>query len=501
MNLRELLESAAKRYGDKTATIMDEQSLSFADLDKASNKMANALIGMGVVKGDRVAMLLSNTPEFVVTYFGVVKAGAIAVLLDPKYKLTELNSLFSDSTPKVLVTESQLLNPLIPELPRFKSVKQVIDLGSEYQGEFSTYGEIMADSSPDAVAVEIKDGDAAHIAYTSGPAFHPRGVVMSHQALVREAAMSADSFKQTDKDIVVLFALPMHHAFGLVVIMLTAITVGSKMVMLAGLSVNSLTELIEKEKATIFMAVPFVHALVVNAFESEGIKHDLSSLRLWGTAGAAMPSDIAKKIKQLISLTPVNFWGMTESAAHVTCTSLDGKGDVSSVGKPLSGWEVRIVDDEGKELAAGKTGEIVVRGSIMSGYYNNPQATAEVIKNGWLYTGDVGRFDGDLLFLELSRKKDMIIAKGQNICPSDIEEVLSNYPKVAEVAVVGIRDETRGESPRAVIKLKPGEEATEVEIKKFCMEHLANYKVPREIVFTDLLPKTADGKIIKDELK
>ncbi len=502
MNLKQMLEQAVERYAGKTAIVMGERKLSYAELDEAANKVANALVGMGVGKGDRVAMLLANSPEVVATYFGVVKAGGIAVLLDPKYKLTELVSLCDDSQPKVLITESPCLEPLIPVLNRFKSVEGVIDLSSRHRGKLLTYEEVMANSSSSAVGVEPAPEDIAHIAYTSGPAFHPRGVAMSHQALVREAAISGDSFQQTDKDIVVLFALPMHHAFGLVVIMMTAIAKGSKVVILPGLSIESLFEVIEQEKATIFMGVPFVHGLIVDAVEAGGIKHDLSSLRLWGTAGAAMPVSIAQKVKQYIGLTPVNFWGMTESAAHVSCTALNGRGESGSVGKTLPGWELRIVDDEGNELPTGETGEIVVRGPIMKEYYNNPQATAQVVKGGWLYTGDVGWLDkAGWLFLSAGRKRDMIIAKGQNISPSDIEEIIGTHPKVAEVVVVGIADESRGETPRAVIRLKAGEKVTEQEIKKLCLEHLANYKVPREVVFTDDLPKTADGRIAKEELR
>jgi len=327
-------------------------------------------------------------------------------------------------------------------------------------------------------------------------------VVMSHQALVKEAAISGDSFEQTDKDIMVLFALPMHHAFGLVVIMMTAITKGSTVVMLSGLSIESLFELIEEEKATMFMGVPFVHGLIVDAIEAGGIKHDLSSLRLWGTAGAAMPAKTAQKVKEYIGLTPVNFWGMTESAAHVSCTALDGRGATDSVGRVLPGWELRIVDDEGRELQTGETGEIIVRGPIMKEYYNNSPATAQVIKDGWLYTGDIGWIDeSGWLFLAAGRKKDMIISKGQNICPSDIEEIISRHPKVAEVAVVGIADEVRGETLRAVIKLKAGQKATEAEIKKFCLEHLANYKVPKEVIFTGSLPKAPDGRVAKEKLR
>ena len=502
MNLKQMLERAAKRYADKTVIVMGERRLSYAELDKASNRVANALVRMGVGKGDRVALLLTNSPEFVAIYFGVIKIGAVAALLDPKYKLTELVSLCEDSKPKVLVTESPCLELLSPVMDRFQSVERVIDLGSKGKGQFLAYEEIMAESSSSAIGVELKPEDIAHIAYTSGPAFHPRGVAMSHGALVKESAISGDSFKQTDKDVVVLFALPMHHAFGLVVIMMTAITKGSTVVMLPGLSIDSLFELIEKEKATMFMGVPFVHGLIVEAIEAGGMKHDLSSLRLWGTAGAAMPANIAQKVKRYFGLIPVNFWGMTESAAHVSCTTLDGNGPANSVGKTLPGWELRIVDDEGKELPTGETGEIAVRGPIMSEYYNNPQATAEVIKNGWLYTGDIGWLDkAGWLFLAAGRKKDMIISKGQNISPSDIEEIIGRHPKVAEVAAVGIADESRGETPRAFVRLKAGKKATEPAIKRFCLEHLANYKVPREVIFTESLPKTADGRIAKEKLR
>jgi long-chain acyl-CoA synthetase len=500
-NLKQMLERAAERYAAKAAIVGDERQLTYAQLDEASNKVANALVGMGVKKGDRVALLLPNSPEYVALYFGAVKIGAVAVLLDPKYKLTELISLCTDSQPKVLVTENPCLGQFALLLKGFKFIEKVIVIGA-HSGQLLGYGEIMAASSASPIATEPAPEDLAHIAYSSGPSFYPRGVAMSHGALVKEAAISAEGFKQTVDDIVVLSALPMHHAFGLVVIMLTAVISGSKVVMLSGLSVESLFELIEQEKATIFMGVPFVHSLIVSAIEADGIKHDLSSLRIWGTAGSAMPPDIASRVKEYIGLTPVNFWGMTESAAQVSCTALDGSSPANSVGRVLPGWELRIVDDADNELPAGETGEIAVRGPVMNGYYHNPKATAQVLRDGWLRTGDVGWMDKDgWLFLTASRKKDMLINKGQNICPSDIEAIINTHPKVAEVAVVGIADAARGEIPRAVIKLKDGQTISEPDMKKFCIEHLANYKVPREIIFTDSLPRTADGSIDKGKLR
>jgi long-chain acyl-CoA synthetase len=500
MNLKQMLEQSAKRYGGKTAVAMGDSRLSYARLDEASNKVANALIGMGVSKGDRVAILLPNSPEFVAIYFGVVKIGAIAVPLDIRYKMDELASLFDDFQPKVLVSESPTLEPIIPTLGRFSYIEQVIDLSGEYKGKFLSYQEIMSASPAQAVKAELEPGDIAHIAYTSGPTLRPRGVVLSHQSLVQEAVISAKGFRQTDKDIVVLFALPMHHAFGLVVVLLTAIAKGSTVVMLAGLSIDSLLEVIEREKATIFMAVPFVHTLIVNAAEAEGIHHDLSSLRLWGTAGAAMPANIGQKIKQHFGLSAVDFWGMTESSAHVTCQSVDGARKTGSVGRVLPGWELKIVDDNGRQLPLNQPGEIIVRGPIMKGYYNNPEATAQVVKDGWLYTGDLGKIDEDGEVFLTGRSKDIIIVKGQNVYPSDIEEVLYTHPKVAEAAVVGIPDEIRGETIKAFISLKEGEVAAEQEIKRFCLERLANYKVPKEVIFTGSLPKTAAGRIDKQSL-
>ena len=503
MSLKLMLEETAGRYGRKTAIVFGDRRLSYAEIDEASNKVANTLIRMGVNKGDRVAMLLPNSPEFVIIYFGIVKAGSIAVPLDTKYKVDELASLFDNCQPKVLVAESPTLEPLVPALPRFKSIKHVIDLGSKYEGQFLSYRDIMATSSAQRIEVEPGPEDIATISYTGGPTNRPRGVMLSHQRLVTEAAMSADGFQQTDKDIIMLFALPMLHLFGLTAVLLASVYKGSTVVIVpgTGLSISILMATIEKEKGTMFLGVPYIFALVVDIAEKEGVKNDLSSLRLCSSGGAPLSIDIIRRFKQHYGFDLIDIWGLTEAICHVTCPPIDGTGKLGSVGKALPGWEVKIVDDNGRELLLNQPGEIIVRGPIMKGYYNNPQATAEAIKDGWLYTGDIGRVDEDGYLFLSGRKKETIIVKGQNIYPSDIEDVLYTHPKVAEAAVVGIPDELRGEVVRAVISLKEGEVTTEEEIRRFCRKHMADYKVPKQVIFIDSLPKTATGKIRKEDLR
>ncbi|MCJ7744521.1 MAG: AMP-binding protein [Dehalococcoidales bacterium] len=501
MSLSRMLGVVARRYGQKTAIISDQRRLSYADLNEASNRLASALLKLGVGKGDRVAMLLANSPEFVISFFGIVKTGAIAVLLDPKYKLDELTSLFDDSQPKVLFTESPTLEPLIPAWPRFKCIQQVIDLSGQLKGQFLSYDELLASGTPLEIKTEPEPDDLAVIAYTSGPSFGPHGIMLTHQNIVTEAEISGEGFALTDKDVVPLFGLPLHHAAGLTIVALTTIFRGGTIVMIPGLSLPALLGTLEKEKATLLIGVPFIFALLVRHAEEEGLKYDLSSLRLCASGGSPLPVEVSQRFKQLYGRHIAQFWGLTETTAHITCQAVDGSGVLGSIGKPLRGCVVKVVDDEGRELLPNQTGELICRGPLMKGYYQNPKATAEMIKGGWLYTGDIGQIDNEGNIFITGRKKDLIIIKGQNIAPGDIEWVLSRHPKVAEVAALGIPDESRGEVVGVAIRLKAGATATESGIKRFCLERLANYKAPKQVFFVDSMPKMPTGKIDKEALR
>jgi len=498
-NLKQMLEAAAETYAGKTAVVCGERRVSYAEIDEAANRVANAFVSMGVKKGDRIAMLMANSPEFVNIYFAIIKAGGIPVPLDVRYKVDELASVFGSCQPRVLVAESDLLEPLVPALSRFEYIEHVIELGARYEGRFPGYGEIMAKGSAERTEVELKPDDIGIISYTSGPTNRPRGTVIDHRSLVFEAIVSGDGFQQTERDKLMLFALPMYHMFGLASVMLASVQKGSTVVIVPGTgrSITSFLETIERERGTMYIGVPYIYALAINVAEREGLRYDTSSIRFWGSGGATLTIDLIEKFKQCYGADILDVWGLTESVSHITHHPPGDPRKPGSSGKALPGWEIRAADDGHNILPPNQIGEIVVRGPMMKGYYNNPQDTAQVIKNGWLQTGDLGYVDEAGYLYLTGMKKDMIILKGQNVWPGDIEEVLCRYDKVAEAAAVGIPDRLRGEIVAAVVKLKSGLYATEQELRNFCQSRMADYKLPKKVFFTRSLRKRGINKASK----
>jgi long-chain acyl-CoA synthetase len=492
MNLKTMLENAVSRFADKTAITMDDRRVSFTKLDEDSNRVARALIGMGIKKGDRVATLQASNPEFVSIFFGIIKAGGIAVPMDSRYVPSELTNLFNDCRPKVLVVENPPLESLLTSLPRFDSIEHVITFDPDYTEQFTDYHKILAENPASGVDVPIEPDDIAIISYTGGPTREPHGVALSHRSIITEAINSADTFQQTDKDVMIQFALPMYHQFGLTAVLMGSVYKGNKVVVVPGTgrSIDSFMEVVEREKGTIYMGVPYIYSLMINVARREGIRHDLSSLRLCVSGGAPLEPAVVNLFKQHYGMDITDVYGQTEAVCHITCTPIDGTNKPGSAGKPLPCWEIKIFDENDNELPPGREGEIVARGPIMTGFYNKPEATTEVIKNGWLHTGDIGIIDEDGFLFITARKRRMLVLKGQNVFPGDIEEVLSTHPKIAEVRVLGIQDLVRGETVKALVRIKPGETATEQEIRQYCQGRMADYKLPREIEFVEEMPET-----------
>ncbi|MFC1908523.1 class I adenylate-forming enzyme family protein [Chloroflexota bacterium] len=493
MTLKAMLENSAVKYARKTAIVLGERRISYAELDEASNKVANALIAKGLRKGDRVIIMLPDGPDFVTFYFGICKAGGIAIPLDIRLKLNELTCLLENCRPKILVTEATIAEAVIPSLSCLDYIKHIINTGSSNDTRFLSYSDILISSSAQRINTKLAPDDIATISYAGGPTNHPLGVMLSHYSLTKATSIYARGFHQTDNDVVMLFSLPMYHVYGLAAVLLTSIYAGSTVVVVTGTgrSIGTLLETIEREKGTMFLGVPYIYALATNVAMREGVKNNLNSLRLCVSAGAPLTTSIIDRFKQYYNFDIIDMWGLTESVAQVTCPDTSDRIKPGSQGKALPGWEIKAVDNNGNELPSNQPGEIIVKGLIMKGYYHNHQATTQAIQNDWLHTGDIGRIDQDGYLFLTGRKKTLIISKGQNVFPSDIEEVLQTNPKIAEVKVIGVPDELRGEIIKAIVVLKDGQEATEQEIRDFCRQRMSEYKLPKHVVFADALPRFA----------
>jgi long-chain acyl-CoA synthetase len=490
MNLSSILENSAARFKDKTAIVCGDHRVSFASLEQDARKMAQALIKMGVKKGDRVAIMLSSSPEFVTGFFGVMKVGGIAVPLDSRYVADELGILFKDCKPKVLIVEEPVLTTLLPALSRLKSVKHIITVNAAPDIRFTGYKEIIEKYPAENLPADMNPEDTAIISYTGGPTMKPLGVALSHQAMYTEVVNSVIGFLQTEEDVMMLFALPMYHQFGLTAATLGSLRAGSKIVIVQGTgrSVDSFMEAVQREKGTMYMAVPYIYSLMINVAKRAGIKYDLSSLRLLCSGGAPLEPVIIERFKEAYGMDIRDIYGQTESICHVCRMPLVGPVKMGSSGTALNCWEMKIFDKDDIEVPSGVEGEIVLRGPVMKGFWNHPKETAEALRSGWLHTGDIGWMDKEGFLFITARKRRMLILKGQNIFPADIEAVLETHPAVAEAKAAGHNDLIRGETVKAYVRLKTGAAATDHELRQYCQGRMADYKIPKEVFLVDEIP-------------
>ena len=495
MNLVEFLAGAADKYQDRTAFQMGDRCLSFRDLERLSNGFATNLVGAGIKPGERVAVLLENSPDFAVCYFGIIKAGAIAIPLDTKYKILEIKAVFDDCHPAAVIAEPAILKIMGDQLSRFDFLRNIF-VACEKQGSEKDLLSSLIESA-DAPPKIAEYPELAHIAYTSGPTLRPHGAEITQEHLIEAAAGSATGFSQTDQDTVILFALPLHHTIGIAVIMMTSLYAGSRVVIVCGVSMDAALCAIEKERATMFHGVPFIHAMMVRHLKENGLKYNLSSLRFCGSAGAPIPVEVITDFEDLTGKNLIQFYGLTESTSHVTCQDVTKSGRSGGVGSAIPGFAIRVVNDEGRDVAKGESGEVIIKGPIMRAYHNRPEDTSNFIRFGWLYTDDIGVVNDEGELFIKGVKKPMLITKGQNIYFSDISDLLLTHPAVADAAASGILDPDgmRGEVVLAVVKVKEGAMLSEQEVKKFFLERLANYKCPKRVLFLNEIPRKPNGDL------
>ena len=508
LNLATMLVETSKRKPDHTALIFDAFTMTYRELDAASNQFANALTNAGIKPGQKVALMLPNIPQFVVCFYGIAKAGAAVVPLNVLLKAPEVAYHLQDSDAVMLVVWEGFAAEAVSGYQQTSTCNHLVIVntpGSRVIPEVAgatCLDTMMAIASSTYEMIATMPDDTAVILYTSGTTGKPKGAELSHFNLFFNARTSVDSLGINWRDDDVgLVALPLFHSFGISSVMNVLITVGATLTLMARFEPIKAFELIQRDHVTTFAGVPTMYIYLLNHPNRK--QYDLSSLRTCISGGAANPVEVLHAWKTEFGVTILEGYGLSETSPTASFNVLFKPTKAGTVGLPVYGVEMRIVDANDQEVPVGEIGEIVIRGhNVMKGYYKRPEATAEAIRNGWFHSGDIGIMDKEGYFSIVDRKKDMIIRGGFNVYPRDVEEVLYEHPAVAEVAVLGIPDATMGEEVKAFIYLKAGASVNEEDIRAFCKERVAAYKYPRTIVFLDApLPKNATGKILKRELR
>jgi long-chain acyl-CoA synthetase len=500
-SIGEIPTEAAKRYGDWTALVLPDRKLSFRELDALTNRCANALVGLGVKPGDRVTLYSGNCWEWVVSYYGALKTGAVINPINVMLTPGEVEFVANDCGASVVIASHEKALSL-QGVKEKSDVRELIAFGDEALPEGTlSFNELLTDSQDDFEIVEIDTDSLSTIGYTSGTTGHPKGACLSHRNILLNVAMTALMHQRSDRDTVVT-ALPCPHVYGNVV-MSGAIQNGMTLVLHPAFEEATILQSIQDHKATLFEGVPTMYMFMLNHPELDS--YDLSSLRCCTVGGQTMPKPKMEEVEQRFGCPLIELWGMTELGGLGTTFASNGPVKHGSIGVALPYIEARIADteDASKTLPAGEVGELMIKGGIvMQGYYGNEQATRDTIEaDGWLHTGDVASMDEDGCVFIVDRKKDMILTAGFNVYPAEIERVVAGHPDVALVAVGSIPDEDKGELAKAYIVPKTGTDPDSDDIIRYCREHLAAYKVPRAVQFVDDLPKTSTGKVMRRELK
>ena len=500
-NLATILRESAHKSPNKPVTLLDGNPMSYAELDKASDRLAAGLQGLGVVPGDMVGIQLPNIPQFLITYFGVLKAGAVAVPMNVLLKGPEVAFYLGDSGAKVLVTFAGFLEDAAKGAAE-AGVKDVFAVGVQEGNDAAKPFEQLLATEPEHPVFESREPqDTAVIIYTSGTTGKPKGAELSHFTLYMNCDIPGRLFDMQDDDVVIT-ALPLFHVFGLSSVMNTTVRFTGTMSLIPRFDAGTVLETIQRDKATIMEGVPTMFVALLHHPDVD--KYDVSTLRMSISGGAPIPAEVMDAFEQKFGVVILEGYGLSETASTTTFNVSAEERKAYSVGKPIWGTETAIWSEDGKLLPPGKdnVGELVTRGShVMKGYLNRPEATAEAFAGGWFHTGDLGYQDEDGFFFIVDRKKELIIRGGYNVYPREVEEVLYAHPAVSEAAVIGVHDDRLGEEVRAVVVLKQGETLSEDDVIAYCKEQLAAYKYPRSVEFRDELPKNATGKILKKELK
>lgn len=510
MNISEMLAKNAQIYPVDIALIELRPSKSFRkeitwrQFDERVNKIANSLIDKGIRKGDRVIHWMMNSINWLEVYFGIVRTGAWVVPLNFRFSSADLKYCADVAQAKTMILGEEFTERLEAVRSELPTIKDYICVGQNVPKDAEAFEDMIDKSSPKPVEIELRDEDGCSLYFTSGTTGAPKPILLSHKNMECAAITENLHHYKQHKDNMVIMA-PLYHT-GSKMYWLGNLMVGARGTILTEVNPQYIFEAFDRTRGTVgFLAVPWIQDILgaLDRGELKQENYDLSCWRLVYLGAQPVPPSLIKHWKEYFpSMGYDNVYGLTESSGP-NCIHLGVENEykIPAIGKAGLNWEARIVDDNGKDVILGEIGELVVRGNgVMKEYYKNPEKTAETIKGGWLYTGDMARMDSERFIYLVDRKKDVVISGGENIYPVEIEEVLQGHPKIYDVAVVGIPDERLGEKAVAVIDPKLGESLSKEEVEKFYQLHLPKYKWPRRIIF-DKVPRNPTGKIEKPKLR
>jgi acyl-CoA synthetase (AMP-forming)/AMP-acid ligase II len=506
MNLGHLVAKAVKKYGNKAAIVFNGKSYSYHEVYERVNRLANGLLNLGVKKGDRVLFLGYNSSQYIEGDFAMAKCGIIRVPLRSRLSTSELLHIMNDSQANTLILEESFIEQVNTVRKEIKYVKNYIALSGSHEGMLN-YEELISNSSSDEPHIDVCDDDVYALIYTTGTTGRPKGAMQTHRNLLWVTrSILLDVCRVEEGDILLSF-LPLSHAP--IIFILPFFINGAKHIILPRFRADDVLETIARERvSTVFMVPTVIYMLLENP---ELKKYDLSSLKTILYGGSPMVTNRLIEAMDHLGSVFVQAYGLAEGFMPITMLTKDAHAKavasgnlkiLSSAGGESTFQELKIVDESGKNVGLNEPGEIIIRGdNVMKGYWNNPEATHEAIKNAWFHTGDIGTMDEEGYVYIIDRKHEMIITGGMNVYPREVEELLFKHPAVLEAVAIGVPHDKWGESIKAIIVLKEGIDADEEEIISFCKGKIADYKVPKSVGFVKSLPKGGSEKILRKEVK
>jgi long-chain acyl-CoA synthetase len=491
-NLAHHLTNTAKEHGERPAVRLDDVVLTYDELLDGARRVTALLKSKGVGPGDRVGLVMPNVPPFPVLFFGALAAGAVVVPMNPLLKAREVKYYLEDSGASLVFAWEAMAD---------EAGKAAEEVGIDCVAvEADGFLELLAEHEPVDDVADREDDETVVLLYTSGTTGQPKGAELTHGNLSTNATVSAETLVELSPDDVVMGCLPLFHCFGLTCGLNAAVSVGACLTLIPRFDAEKALEVIGRDKVTVFEGVPTMYAGMLNAPDAES--YDVSSLRSCISGGSAMPVEVMKSFEEAFGCIVLEGYGLSETSPVASFNRPDLERKPGSIGVPVRGVEMKLVDDDGKDVAEGEVGEIAIKGeNVMKGYWGREDATKESIVDGWFLSGDMAKQDEDGYYFIVDRKKDLIIRGGYNVYPREVEEALYEHEAVAEVAVIGVPHDELGEEVGAAVALKKGESVDEDELREFAKERLAAYKYPRHLWIVDELPKGPTGKILRREVE